>query len=67
MKIGDKVTIVNSHISGVNPGDEGEIHCYQEEGLGVAIHKTWPQMVSHQKALTETRVIYFEEKQLKLK
>lgn len=73
MKIGDKVIIVKSDISGVNLGDEGMIYCnYKDEltfgkAFGVAITKQWPQMVSHQKSPTETRVIYFEEKQLKLK
>lgn len=65
MKIGDEVVIIRSDITAVNPGDKGKISCIKDGGFGVDIHKTWPQILSHQKSATETRTIYFERSQLK--
>lgn len=67
IKIGDSVTITNSHVSGVNVGDKGKVECKKDKGFGIAITKVWPNIVSHvtiKKATT--RILYFEQHQFKV-
>lgn len=67
MKTGDKIIVINSHYTGINPGDEGEITHTLGPGFGIKFTKTFPQMVSHVKPIEETRTIYFEPEQIRIK
>ena len=64
--LGNLVEVVTSHYSGINPGDRGVVKYKKDKGFGVEFIKTWPQNVSHEKAITNSRIVYFEPHQLKV-
>lgn len=63
--IRQKVIILKSSFSGINVGDIGTIHSYENLGYGVYFNKTWPVTFINEKPPTEGRVYFFEEKDLK--